>query len=360
MDLHNKYTLNVNKYNINNNKYAIGLLAYPSINEPKWNYLFGACMISYRLKKCEWYKNNCDIILMTPVIEDNNILSLIEKIFDIHISYNNSLNTEFTFNTEPKWYGVFNKLYFWNRYYFDYKRLLIMDTDLFILKPDEYIKLLTKAEGLAAGCYEGGIINKIDNMDIDLKGMGTHIPLKFTFYMWEDNKSYYNMVNAGLLSIIPNLNLFYTMISDLEKGWDYISSKYPSLKNKQSNYFFPEQEYLTGFFSGQWKTLPSEFMSHLTTKYHYNNDGNIGVKYWDAFPSKDSEYGIVVLETNNFLNLYPESSIIFKNIKDKLGSEKVLENFSNINDKKINNDVIMFFIIIMIIILIILLIIKFY
>ncbi|ARF08764.1 hypothetical protein Catovirus_1_814 [Catovirus CTV1] len=304
----NKYPIKINRY-AKKKKYAIGMLVYPGLNESKWNYLFGACMVSYRLKKNDWFKQNCDIIILTPVVENTTVLSLIKKNFDVHAVYSTSLNTEYPFKTNPRWYGVFNKLYFWNKNCFSYDRLLILDTDMFILKPDDYIEIINSAQGPVAGCYENGFI--VNNTDLDLSEINTIIPDKYTSYVWNNNKSYYNMVNAGVLSIQPNFKLFQIMLRDLEDGWKKLPNKYPALKNKKNNFLFPEQEYLTGFFSGKWRSLPSKFLSCATSSCHYNNHG---AKYWDKFPSSFGIYSIVVSDSIKFLNKYSECKEIFNNI----------------------------------------------
>lgn len=328
-DLHKKYPLKLNRYTNNKKKFAIGLLVYPGIKDPKWNYLFGACMISYRLKKNDWFKNNCDITILTPNIDDPLILSLIKNNFDVHAIYSKSLNTEFPFKTNPRWYGVFNKLYFWNKNFFNYERLLILDTDLFILKSNDYVDIFSHAEGPVAGCYENGFI--VNNTDLDLTEMNVIIPDKYTCYVWNDKRSYYNMVNAGVLSLQPNVQLFNIMLKDLEEGWHKLSSKYPSLKNKRNNFLFPEQEYLTGFFSGQWRSLPRKYLSCITSSCHYNNHG---AKYWDKFPSSYGLYGLVVAESHKFLNHFPECSQVFGNIIQKI---KLSGNI--IEPNIINNDI---------------------
>lgn len=315
IDTPNKYPLKICRYFGNKKKFAIGLLVYPGNNNPKWNYLFGACLISHQLKKNIWFRENCDIIILTPEIENDIVKSLIKKIFDVHVIYTLSLNTNFPFKTNPRWYGVFNKLYFWNKKIFNYERLLILDTDLFILKSDEYIDLLIKAKGPVAGCYENNFRNS--NKDLDLSDINTIIHEKYTSYIWANNKTCYNMVNAGVLSIQPNDKLYPVMLNDLEEGWNKLGFKYPSLKGKKDDFFYPEQEYLTGFFSGQWRSIPFKYLSCQTTSCHYNNNGP---KYWNRFPSAYGNYSSVVIESDAFLQKYSECQIIFKNIIENINN----------------------------------------
>jgi len=260
-------------------EYAIGMLVYPSIDNA-WNYFFGAVAIVHQLKKNLWYLKNCDFAILTPKIENNDVLRIINDIFDLHVTYSDSLklNSKFTFN--PKWHGVFNKLYFFNPDIFQYKRLLIMDTDMFVFRSSGYIKALTDIDNGIAGAYENGYINQ--NKTLNLK-FGTTIPTQYTSYT-AGNKSYYNMINAGLLSIEPNKKIFDEMCKDLKDGWSIIENKYNSLKGKKGNNIYPEQEYLTGYFSGKWKSLPVEdFLSIKPTSNHYCNGQ---LKYWDEMPKK--------------------------------------------------------------------------
>lgn len=301
------YPINLIRFN-EKKQYAVGLLAYPGKKDPKWSYLFGACMIANQLKKNSWFKNYCDIIVLTPPIEEKHINVLLSKVFDVHAVYEKSLNMNFPFDTNPRWYGVFNKLYFWNKSVFDYKRILILDTDLFIINSNEYVNALTQITGPVAGCYENGFITH--NKDIDTK-FNNLLPPKYTSYVWSDRKSYYNMINAGVLSLEPDTNIFTTMLKDLNDGWNKLPLKYPSLKGKTNKFIFPEQEYLTGFFSGQWRLLPTPYLSCTTTILHYNHAYS---KYWNRFPLDPVYFRSVTLECKNFIEMHKECEIIFKNI----------------------------------------------
>lgn len=323
-------------HNTNKKKYAIGMLVYPGRSDPKWNYLFGACMISHQLKKNKWFQENCDIIVLTPVIYDKHITTLINNIFDFHATYHDNLSLVNPFETNPRWYGVFNKLYFWNSDIFNYKRLLILDTDIFITDPQKYIKLFIDIKGSVAGCYENNFRNK--NKDIDLS-FGSTIHSKYTSYIWDNNKSYYNMVNAGVMSIIPDVRILNVMLYDIHMGWDYISQKYQSLKGKKDTYFFPEQEYLTGFFSGQWISITMDYISCQTTCCHYNS----GSKFWNNFPNPFGSYAVVSTESSIFFNKFPEYIDIFANVyKLLIGLPKTDRNNNYVlnqskNKKKIND-----------------------
>ncbi len=329
----NKYPIRIIKQSQNRKKYAVGLLVYPGIKDPKWNYLFGACMISQQLKTEEWFKKNCDIIILTPEIDDPIVLSLIHKVFDVHAIYLNTLNIKFSFKTNPRWYGVFNKLYYWNKDIFNYKRVLILDTDIYILKPEKYIYPFTSITGIVAGCYENGFLYK--NQDIDLSKINTLIPDKYTYYKWTDNKTYYNMINAGVISLIPDSGLFSVMLEDLEKGWNELGSKYPSLRYKKNNFVFPEQEYLTGIFSGYWRSLPSNYLSCSTTEYHYSPHAK---KYWEKFPPLYGSHRSIIIESKRFVETYQESIIIFDNIINNINGTLDQSKHYNINTNIINQN----------------------
>lgn len=329
----NKYPIRIIKQSQNRKKYAVGLLVYPGIKDPKWNYLFGACMISQQLKTEEWFKKNCDIIILTPEIDDPIVLSLIHKVFDVHAIYLNTLNIKFSFKTNPRWYGVFNKLYYWNKDIFNYKRVLILDTDIYILKPEKYIYPFTSITGIVAGCYENGFLYK--NQDIDLSKINTLIPDKYTYYKWTDNRTYYNMINAGVISLIPDSGLFSVMLEDLEKGWNELGSKYPSLRYKKNNFVFPEQEYLTGIFSGYWRSLPSNYLSCSTTEYHYSPHAK---KYWEKFPPLYGSHRSIIIESKRFIETYQESIIIFDNIINNINETLDQSKHYNINTNIINQN----------------------
>jgi hypothetical protein len=294
------------------NIYGVGMLVYPGIDN-NWNYLFGAILIVHQMKKDIWFQKNCDFLLLTPKINDIQVINLINRVFDMYVIYNKSLklNSDFTF--EKKWHGVFNKLYYWNQEVFDYKRILIMDTDIFVFKPSGYIKALTDIKDGIGGAYENGFVNSNKNLDLRF---GTIIPTQYTSYKNGD-KSNYNMVNAGLLSIEPDCKIFDEMTSDLEAGWKIIEKKYKALAGKIGKNIYPEQEYLTGYFSGRWRSLPSEdFLSIKPTINHWC-DGQ--KKYWDEFPKRmEDMMGSICKEV---IMKYPELKKL--NISKKLLSSSI-------------------------------------
>jgi hypothetical protein len=279
-----KYKLEVNRFT-SKKQYGLGCLVYPSDKEiGKWNYFLGAFLLAFQFRKNTWFaEKNCDLIILTPVIEDQDVLKLIKSVFDVHVTYKTSIQLyNNTFEFDKKWHGVYNKLYFWNSDYFDYKRFVIMDTDIFVFNPSGYVKLFTNLTTETAGSYENGYINRI--IDYKILKFGAPLHEKYTSYKWSDGKSYYNMINAGVLTFVPSKAIFETMIKDLESGWSYIEKKYPAFQGKIGNHMYPEQEYLTGFFSGQWHTIPcQEFMSTISTMYHY---GSYPDKFWDVVPDR--------------------------------------------------------------------------
>lgn len=337
MNIISKYPLKIIKKSTKKRKYAVGMLVYPGVNN-NWSYLFGACMNAIQLKKNDWFKNNCDIIILTPKISDDIVFSIIRKVFDVHIIYENGLDVKGSLNSVVRWNGVFNKLYFWNKNIFNYNRLLILDTDLFILESQDYIELLTRAEGPVAGCYENGY--RYSNNELNLTRINVILDKKYTYYKWEDGKTYYNMVNAGVISLKPNTKTFSIFLKDLEDGWEHITKKYRAFKYRPNGTFYPEQEYLTGYYSGVWRTIPRKFISCETTSCHYSPSA---IKYWIKFPQINTRYEKVTKESYNFTKKYPECNKIFLSIIKRLEntyrkSRTFVNNINNI--KHINGNIV--------------------
>lgn len=327
------------KFNLNNKAktYAIGLLVYSSPDvttqtDPKWNsrwdYLFGACMIYKQFKKNTWFQEKCDIIVLTPYNTDQMIINFINNNFDGYATYEKSLFMEHPFNYVKRYNGVFNKLYFWNKQVFNYKRILIMDTDIFIINPIGYIQLFEKINGIA-GMYEHNYINK---NNINLQKLGCHIPEKYTNYIWSDGKSYYNMISASIISFEPDTSIFKIMIEDIYNGWDKVVEKYNSFKGKKGKTFFPEQEYLTGFFSGKWKNLPlGTFRTTTRTKYHY---GSFPEKYWNLLNKIEKN---ILYACIDFFNQNYDAKLLFPNIYSNI-SKYSKKSIPLINNNLINTN----------------------
>lgn len=293
--------------------YAVCMLVYPDKfnKESEWNYFFGAVMVVHQLKKNTWFRENCDFVILTPEIGANNgdVLRMIKLVFDAHAIYKKSLQLDNNlFEYSERWHGVFNKLYFWDSENFNYKRLMICDTDIFIHNPLGYVKVLTESTGIVSGSYEHDFINK--NNDSNLLKFDAIIETKYTSYTWKDNKSHYNMINAGVLSIVPDIKTLREMLADLKGGWKLIEKRHPALLGKIGKNIFPEQEYLTGFFSGKWHNLPlRDYLSVIPTNNHYCMGPT---KYWSCLPKKIDVAALIKKSCTELFIKYPSLCKICK------------------------------------------------
>src|SRR5439155_1445448 len=124
---------------------------------------------------------------------------------------------------------------------------------------------------------------------------------------------YYNMVSASLISFKPDTKIFQQMITDITDGWDTIVGKYDSLKGKRGMSFYPEQEYLTGLFTGKWQNLPvGQYRTTTRTKYHY---GSFPDKYWYSLYKLEN---CISKPCMNFFVKYPDTKDLFPTIYQKI------------------------------------------
>lgn len=265
-------------------KYAFVWLFYPNVNlvDTKNDYIYG-CLINQKIIKN--YLNIMklsdlfDTVIITPAEIDSYIHEIIEKIFDVHIQYNNSIHMSFISESEKRWTvaekrwkGVLNKLYIFHPDLFScYNKVLFLDADILIKKPDEFIKLIDKIN-CPAGVYEYSCRcptnQKITHLVHQKFTDNEVIPKKFCIA----GTKYYHSINASLLIIQANENDYKKICTELN---EYVFKKtYPQFKNHIL--YFPEQEYLTNFFAGSWHSVPNKFLLTADSETH------IAGKFWDS------------------------------------------------------------------------------
>jgi hypothetical protein len=271
-------------------------------------------MSCIKFKSNIWFKNNCNFYL---IVEYENFsdeyISFMSKYFDIIIQYKNSLEMDSKIYQKEKWNKIFNKFHVFNKDIFNFEKVLLLDSDMLMIKPELYIEIFNC--NTPAGCLEKFWNDIIFSREI----MNKPIPKNYTDYFnIQKNISEYNCINAGVLLLEPNNNIFDIICDDIKNGWDKTVERLDSLKyrNKTSlkNWvWLPEQEYITGLFSGQWYNLSYlKYFSIIQTQAHHCSNSK---KYWTKNYKKNN---IIHNEANHVINNYPEIYKIFKFFLDNM------------------------------------------
>lgn len=288
--------------NINKNDFAYTVLYFPNYDEnmiKKNDYLLSTLVVGFCLKNMNnnyhLFKQGktgtkakvicmttCDIDEMTKNIlliyfDEVKIVPYIAPIdCNLPLSIKNDKNKFIPIQDVSKgnikkshgYYKVFTKLNIFNKSLFPYKKLILVDSDLFALG---YFDTLFSLD-VPAGWLEHrrplkshlGVSSWINDRQPFCKH-GKSIPRMFT----DIENDYGSDINASLFVISPNNTLFDSMIGELKtpvKLW-FGNDKYHKgfwLGNRFFDYYLlPEQNYITKRLSGQWKSIDLGFCSWL-------------------------------------------------------------------------------------------------
>jgi hypothetical protein len=293
-----KFTLKENK-NINKTNFAHVVLYFPNYNKNKIknDYLISTLLVGYLLKNM---KQNYDLstknlkgtkaktICMVTADVTQKIINLLSQYFDEiklvpYIGFHNCILPDYI-KTNPLYFipiqdvtknhtsnthgycKVFTKFNIFNKTLFPYEKIILIDSDLF---PLGYYDTLFSLDA-PAGWLEHrrqllstlGVSSWIHDREYLCKH-GKEIPKMLT----DIENSYASDINASLLVIEPNLDLYNDMICELQKPlelWFGIDKYHKGfwLGNYYYNYYLlPEQNYLTKRLSGQWKSIDLGFSS---------------------------------------------------------------------------------------------------
>ncbi|MCJ7637751.1 MAG: hypothetical protein MUO21_09710, partial [Nitrososphaeraceae archaeon] len=275
--------------------------SYDKDNKKTYGYLIGILLVAYMLKNLpqnyDLTQNGetnlgtkANVVCMVTPDVDNSIIKLLKLFYDDviivpYISWSkahldeNIINDNKKFihiedvskgNIDPShvYSKVFTKINIFNSSLLPYKKVILIDADLF---PLGYYDTLFTLE-TPAGCIEHRRL-QIDELGINswsfdrgqIVKHGELIPKNLT----DIENIYASDINASLLIVEPNINEFNAMITELQtplSEWFDEKKKHTGfwLGNDFYNfYFLPEQNYLTKRFSGQWKSVDMGFSSWL-------------------------------------------------------------------------------------------------
>ena len=287
---------------INKKDYAYVTLFFPGYNDKNqltYSYLIGTLLVAYMLKNCpqnyDLYKQNKVgtkaklVCMVTPDIPIH-IINILKLYYDdvVTVPYigwkgckiSDDIKNDMTKfieiqdvsrgNIQPQhtYSKVFTKLNLFNKKLLPYKKVILLDTDLF---PLGYFDSLFSIN-TPAGCIEHRRL-QINELGVTSWGYdraqfakhGQLIPK----YLTDIENIYASDINASLLIVEPNANEFDSMIAELQTPLELWFGEHKVHKgfwlgnNYYDFYFLPEQNYLTKRFSGKWKSVDLGFSSWL-------------------------------------------------------------------------------------------------
>lgn len=288
--------------NINKNDYAYAILYFPNYDSnmnKKSDYLLSTLIVGYCLKKMNQNYDltkgklcgtkakvicmtTCDIdeahknILLTyydevkivPFIAPSDCMlpDTIKKDKNRFISIQDVSKGNIK-NTHG-YYKVFTKLNIFNKNLFPYKKVILVDSDLFAMGYFDTLFSLNTPAGWLEHKRQIKSHLGVGSWIYDRQPYCKHgqtIPNIFT----DIENDYAADINASLWVIEPNNNLFNSMINELKTPlhlWFGPNKNHKGfwLGNTYFDYYLlPEQNYLTKKLSGQWKSIDLGFSSWL-------------------------------------------------------------------------------------------------
>lgn len=266
---------------LNKSDYAYVTLLFPSYSNGVKGYKFilGMLVVAYLLKN---YPHNYGLMqnsinstkasvvcMVTPDV-DNDVIELLNKFYDrvVKVPYISSSSqglsdsiiiNDVTKGEYPKNHAfnkVMTKLHMFNPDIMPYKKIIFLDGDMLPLSYfDTLFSLQAPAGWLETYRFAGltnlshGKLIAKECTDINLAGSD---------------------INASLLVIEPNRETYNSMIKELQSPLDTWFGKGKPHDGMfffvhHDNYLFPEQNYLTKRFSGQWTYVDSSFCACIET-----------------------------------------------------------------------------------------------
>ena len=309
--------------------YAYTTLLFPSYDsdgEKTYPYLIGCIMVAYLLKnRIQNYNQyisekivgtKAEITCMVTYDVDDNIIDILNKYFDkiikvpyitwsLSSKYNICINNvkSIIINDitgghidDSHIYGrVTTKLNIFNKNLFPYEKVIFIDSDLF---PLGYYDSLFSLD-CPAGCLEHRRTQNdsfgISSWALDRGNFMIHG--QKILKMFTDIENIYAAdINASLLIIKPDENIFNEIINELQNNIFNNNNKYKGFwlgNNYYNFYYLPEQNYLTQKFSGDWHSIDMGFSSwlvDLNNCFGFTFAGFV-IKPW-AFQSINHNYSI--------------------------------------------------------------------
>jgi hypothetical protein len=331
------------------NNYAFISLLYPN-KQGDWTFLEGALLTALGLRKQN--VQGKIICMVTPDVSDE-IATILKIVYDEvrPVEYISplekagikicgdifNLSTYTNENNYTDMCNIFTKLHIFDSEKFPYDKLIFIDNDLIPLNNFDELsksnvpagwleKIIEIEEKLSKPRYTRmwGIWNNILHNKL--------IPKNLTDIYKEPGSS----INAGLMVIKPDVNVFKKMIEKLQspkETWFGPNHKHKGMigldRLFSDRYHFPEQDFLTQEFSGQWHMIDGKYCAwgahtneeiygmHMAGLKYEINDKWINYKSWMVQIPIEDGFNKTTNETVIWgLNKYPElKSVLMKNLK---------------------------------------------
>ena len=290
--------------------FAYTVLLFPSYSvngEIIHRYLLGAILVAHMLKNrfhnYDLYKKNikgtkADIICMVTPDIDNVIIDILKIYYDdvimvpyiawsdAYLSRNIILDekkfikiqdvSKGNLNKSHGFCKVMTKLNIFNTNLFPYKKIVLLDADVIPLGfYDTLFTLETPAGWLEFRHHQ--MINLGLDPTNDRSTLCIHSQ-NILHFLTDLNNKYSSDINASVLVIEPDINLFNNMITELKSpldkwfGTNKEHSGFWYMDKFYDHYKFPEQNYLTKKFSGKWKCIDVVY-----SKWIKNANDSLGI-----------------------------------------------------------------------------------
>jgi len=329
------------------NKYAFISLLFPN-KKGDCTYLDGALLTALGLRK---QKTKYKIICMTTPDISQEIKEILKIVYDevIVVDYISPLKKakikiqgdifhEDSYKNENEYTdicNVFTKLHIFNSELFPYDKVVFVDNDLIPIKDFDLLFDLDTPAGWLEQIEE--LLNNNSDYYTRIWGIWKNIkhneiiPKKLT----EVHEKPGSSINAGLLVIKPDINIFNDMIKQLQTpvnlwiGNNFKFKGWINYRGIKVNKYMGEQDYLTQYFSGDWKMIDGSycawgFFNNIDTmgvhmaglKWYINNKPKF-YKTWMLQMSKDDDLNDITNEIGIWgLENYPSlKNILFKHLK---------------------------------------------
>lgn len=335
-------------------KYCYTTLLFPNKNG-KVTYLEGAILMALGLKR---QNAKYDLVCIVTPDVDKESIDVLNIFFDkvVCVNYITPVGEDGikvckelfkpSDYTDDNNYGayahVFTKLHIFDSNLFPYEKVLFIDTDIIPLSdydslfeldtPAGWLELIPNEKNNRNYCGSWGVWDDIHH--------GELIPRKFT----DCHKKPGRNINAGLLLVKPDHDEFANMIKQIQDPTKHKGSL--DIFGRHKKYYeFPEEGFLTSYFSSKWKMIDGLFASwglregskgvHMAGLKYYVLGQEKKCKTWrmqncfdDIFSKPTNE---VVLWG---INKYPElKKVMFRDLEIKVGDHVI--QFSKINKRHI-------------------------
>lgn len=254
--------------------YAYITLLYPN-KEGQCTYLDGALLMALSLKKQKThFKIICLIThdisekttnILKIVFDELIVVDYISPIKNKGICINNEIFDKKNYINDYNYNdicNVFTKLHIFDSTKLPYKKIVFIDLDIITLKYYDKLFELETPAGWVEQIFELITDKNIGYTRVWGQWENIKHGQKIPKFVTDIYKKPGSSINAGLMIITPDVELFNQFILELKKsknewfGRNFMHKGSIDIYGNFVNYYpYPEQNYLTQYFSGEWKMI---------------------------------------------------------------------------------------------------------